>query len=127
MLAELRAEHRNLAAQLRGLGDRQAVHGDAHPGNLLATGTGLRWIDFEDAWSGPCAWDLACLAETRRIDGLAELARYPDAGLDALPVCRAARRLQVVVWSAVLNEHFGYDRTGIGTRLANWRSARMAR
>jgi hypothetical protein len=37
------------------------LHGDAHPGNLLATPTGPVWNDFEDAWLGPLGWDLACL------------------------------------------------------------------
>ena len=31
------------------------------PGNLLATGGGLRWIDFEDVCRGPVGWDLALL------------------------------------------------------------------
>ncbi len=35
------------------------AHGDAHQGNLLATGTGWRWIDFEDVSLMPKFWDLA--------------------------------------------------------------------
>jgi hypothetical protein len=34
------------------------AHGDAHPGNLLATPTGWRWIDFEDVSLMPKFWDL---------------------------------------------------------------------
>jgi hypothetical protein len=37
------------------------LHGDVHPGNLLATGGELRWIDFEDVCRGPLGWDLALL------------------------------------------------------------------
>ncbi|MGW6445325.1 phosphotransferase family protein [Lentzea sp. NPDC055074] len=40
--------------------DVQPLHGDSHPGNLLVTPSGPVWNDFEDAWHGPIAWDLAC-------------------------------------------------------------------
>lgn len=39
----------------------QPLHGDAHPGNLLNTTSGLLWTDWEDAFSGPVEWDLASL------------------------------------------------------------------
>ncbi|MGI5283513.1 phosphotransferase [Nonomuraea polychroma] len=39
----------------------QAVHGDAHPGNLLATSSGLLWNDFEETMAAPVGCDLACL------------------------------------------------------------------
>ncbi|MET9227370.1 phosphotransferase [Lentzea sp. NPDC003310] len=42
--------------------DVQPLHGDAHPGNLLLTPSGPVWNDFEDAWLGPRAWDVACSA-----------------------------------------------------------------
>lgn len=35
------------------------AHGDAHPGNLIASSTGWRWIDFEDASLMPKFWDMA--------------------------------------------------------------------
>ncbi len=35
------------------------AHGDAHPGNLLPTSHGWRWIDCEDVSSMPQFWDLA--------------------------------------------------------------------
>lgn len=35
------------------------AHGDAHPGNLLPTSTGWRWIDFEDVSLMPKYWDFA--------------------------------------------------------------------
>ncbi|ANZ35743.1 hypothetical protein BBK82_06265 [Lentzea guizhouensis] len=40
----------------------QPLHGDPHYGNLLMTARGPVWLDFEDTWLGPVAWDLACLA-----------------------------------------------------------------
>lgn len=57
---------RTAAEQLRPLweapaGELQPLHGDAHPGNVLATRDGLAWIDFEDVSRGPVEWDLATM------------------------------------------------------------------
>ena len=42
-------------------GDCVPLHGDVHPGNLIATRGGLVWIDFEETCRGPVEWDLALL------------------------------------------------------------------
>ena len=47
----------------------QAVHGDAHLGNVLVVPRGQIWIDWEESWRGPIAWDLACLDHRRRVFG----------------------------------------------------------
>lgn len=39
----------------------QALHGDAHMGNLMMTPQGMLWTDWEDAFSGPVEWDLASI------------------------------------------------------------------
>jgi Ser/Thr protein kinase RdoA (MazF antagonist) len=39
----------------------QPLHGDAHLGNVVVAAGRLRWLDWEEAWRGPLAWDLACL------------------------------------------------------------------
>ena len=72
-------------------GDLQPLHGDAHPGNLIATrGGDLVWIDFEDVCLGPVEWDLATI-----IDPPAVAAHHrpdlPSGWLDA----RELRALQV--------------------------------
>lgn len=70
----LAAEER-LRPYLAEPGDTTTVlHGDLHPGNLLATGGELRWIDFEDVCRGPVGWDLALLRwmEPGAGDGLAD-------------------------------------------------------
>jgi hypothetical protein len=36
----------------------QPVHGDAHPGNVLAGGL---WVDLDETCTGPPEWDIACL------------------------------------------------------------------
>ena len=39
--------------------DEQLLHGEPHPWNLLTTGSGLRFIDFENCARGPVEYDLA--------------------------------------------------------------------
>lgn len=45
----------------------QALHGDAHPGNLVMARRGLLWTDWEDAFAGPVEWDLASILWNARI------------------------------------------------------------
>ncbi|AHH94602.1 phosphotransferase [Kutzneria albida] len=96
----MRAERDRLAAELDRLDPpRQALHGDAHPGNTLRTARGLVWNDFEDTWCGPVEWDLAVLAGTSRLDGAAALAAYPlPVNPEAVAVCKRLRTLQGLVW-----------------------------
>ena len=83
-------------------GEVRPLHGDAHPGNLLATPDGWRWTDLEDTCSGPLAWDLACLRTTGRLDGRAALDALPAAPSDAeLAPWVELRRLHAAVWSVV--------------------------
>jgi aminoglycoside phosphotransferase (APT) family kinase protein len=48
-------------------GPVQPVHGDAHLDNILVARGGPVWIDWEESWGGPVAWDLACLDHRRRV------------------------------------------------------------
>jgi hypothetical protein len=85
--------------------DVQPLHGDAHPGNLLMTPRGPLWNDFEDTWRGPVTWDLACLALTRRLDGMTAAADYPRPRGDlAFPL--RLRRLHAAGWLTVLERRF---------------------
>lgn len=78
----------------------QVLHGDAHPGNLVATPAGWRWIDLEETCRGPVRWDLAVLRGTRRLDGAAAVAAYalalglPPVADAELADLLALRRLQ---------------------------------
>lgn len=75
------------------------LHGDAHPGNLLATAAGWRWTDLEDSCRGPLGWDLACLASTSRLDGRAALAALPvPVDEEALAPFVQLRRLHAAAW-----------------------------
>ncbi|HEX6346791.1 aminoglycoside phosphotransferase family protein [Umezawaea sp.] len=83
----------------------QPLHGDAHPGNLLMTANGPVWNDFEDTWRGPVTWDLACLALTGRLDGMAAASGYPvPRGGLAFPL--RLRRLHAAGWLTVLERRF---------------------
>jgi aminoglycoside phosphotransferase (APT) family kinase protein len=82
-------------------GDVRPLHGDAHPGNLVATRDGLVWIDFEDVCLGPVEWDLATMMDPAAVAG-----HYrPDPEL--LARCRELRALQVLLCLAGLYDVFG--------------------
>jgi Ser/Thr protein kinase RdoA (MazF antagonist) len=54
---------------------RVALHGDAHPGNVITTATGCRLVDWELACTGPAEWDHGhLLMHVRR--GLTDRHRY---------------------------------------------------
>jgi hypothetical protein len=94
-------------------GANRALHGDPHPGNLLATPDGWLWGDLEDTSTGPVEWDLACLRSTGRLDGRAALDAFPGAPTDEqLAPWLELRRLHAAVWGVVIDaEHpqFGLD------------------
>ncbi|MFC4857971.1 phosphotransferase family protein [Actinophytocola glycyrrhizae] len=99
------------------------LHGDAHPGNLLATPSGPVWNDFEDTWLGPLGWDLACLLGSGRVDGAAAVAAYPGPYSRAeLSVCAELRELFGVVWRFVLARRFPDHRADADTHLREWLS-----
>lgn len=72
---ELRERFARLRTDLDGW-PAQALHGDAHPGNLLPARDGWRWNDLEDTCLGPVEWDLACLLRTTRLDGRVAVRAY---------------------------------------------------
>jgi hypothetical protein len=78
----------------------QVLHGDAHPGNMLRTGRGWVWHDFEETCIGPVEWDLATMTRTRRLDGREAVRHYPAAPPydDLLPWVELRRR-QVPMWN----------------------------
>jgi hypothetical protein len=94
-------------------GTVRALHGDPHPGNLLATADGWIWGDLEDTCAGPVEWDLACLRSTGRLDGRAALDAFPGAPSDdELARWLELRRLHAAVWGVVIDaEHpqFGLE------------------
>ncbi len=102
--ADVRARVAGEVERLRPrLGGRlQVLHGDAHPGNLLATPGGLVWTDLEDSCAGPPEWDLACLRLTSRLDGRAALDAVGGPSDADLAPWLALRRLHQQAWTTVV-------------------------
>jgi Ser/Thr protein kinase RdoA (MazF antagonist) len=115
---------RELAAELDGASGRnQVLHGDAGPGNLMATDAGWVWHDFEDTCSGPVAWDLAAPTTSRRLDGARVLAAYADpVDPGQLSVCQQLRRLHLTIWYALYAERLPEQRQRAADLLAAWRT-----
>ena len=87
-----------------GAGPGRALHGDGHPGNLLATHDGgWRWTDLEDTCAGPVEWDLACLLRTSRLDGRAAVRAYGrDPDDPRIAPLTALRRLHGGLYSKLI-------------------------
>lgn len=85
----------------------QAIHGDAHLGNVINGPDGPLWNDWEDAGLGPREWDLCCLhgtgvADDRDLVSSAQSGYGTPLAKDALTALEAVRRFQVTVWSLVM-------------------------
>jgi hypothetical protein len=69
----------------------QLLHGEPHPGNVLNTKNGLRFIDLETCCRGPVEFDLAHVPQ--------EVSdRYPDADQELLRECRILVLAMVAAW-----------------------------
>ncbi|WP_052573414.1 aminoglycoside phosphotransferase family protein [Haloferula sp. BvORR071] len=98
----------------------QALHGDAHLGNLMNTTLGLLWTDWEDTFSGPVEWDLASMIWNARV--LEEDHTYADAVLDAyraaggiidrviMQHCMIGRAAVMTAWYPVLYPDMSAER-----------------
>jgi hypothetical protein len=69
----------------------QLLHGEPHPGNVLGTMKGLRFIDLETCCRGPVEFDIAHVPE-------AASEHYPDADQELLGECRALTLAMVAAW-----------------------------
>jgi hypothetical protein len=79
----------------RMIGDRgaaeQLLHGEPHPGNVLATKNGLLFIDLETCCRGPVEFDLAHAPE--------EVSdHYPGVDQDLLRECRILVLAMITTW-----------------------------
>jgi Ser/Thr protein kinase RdoA (MazF antagonist) len=118
--AALSAAHTRLMAEL-GSFPARPLHGDAGAGNLMATGSGWVWHDFEDTCSGPVTWDLAASTASQRLDGRHVLAAYGES-VDAaqLATCEQLRRLHLTVWYSLYAERLPDLRSRAAELLALW-------
>jgi aminoglycoside phosphotransferase (APT) family kinase protein len=69
----------------------QLLHGEPHPGNVLTTQHGLRFIDFETCCRGPVEFDLAHAPE-------AVSAHYPGVKRELLRECRLLVLAMITTW-----------------------------
>jgi Ser/Thr protein kinase RdoA (MazF antagonist) len=120
--AALAAAFARLSAELEAAaGAGQVLHGDAGAGNLMATAAGWAWHDFEDACTGPAAWDLAPSVASPFMDTERFLAAYggtADARL--LDVCQQLRRLHLTVWYSLYAERLPECRERAAELRAGW-------
>jgi thiamine kinase-like enzyme len=72
-------------------GAEQLLHGEPHPGNVLATKNGLLFIDLETCCRGPVEFDLAHAPED-----VSE--HYPDINQDLLRECRILVLAMITTW-----------------------------
>ncbi|MEU5153995.1 aminoglycoside phosphotransferase family protein [Glycomyces sp. NPDC021274] len=82
---------RDLRGEIAGHGQDQLLHGEPHPGNLLATAQGPLFIDFETCCRGPVEFDLA-----HAPDELEE--HYPGVDRELLRQCRILMLAMVTTW-----------------------------
>jgi len=77
----------------------QLLHGEPHPGNLLSTGNGLLFIDFETCCRGPIEFDVAHVPE--EVSAL-----YPDVDQVLLAECRRLVLAMVAAWRWDIRDEF---------------------
>lgn len=115
---------------------QQALHGDAHMGNLMMTTQGLLWTDWEDAFSGPIEWDLASVIWNAKLlendNDIVEkiLAAYKYAGgyFDqmALQQCLIARAAVMSTWYPILYPNPSPDRVAKLQHRLDWLAANQS-
>lgn len=94
----------------------QLLHGEPHPGNLLRTASGPRFIDFETCCHGPVEFDLA--------HAPADVAdHYPGADPLLLRDCRILSIAMVASWRADRDDVFPNGRQLRDELLAEVRAA----
>jgi hypothetical protein len=76
----------------------QLLHGEPHPGNVLATKNGLLFIDLETCCRGPVEFDLAHAPEE-----ITE--HYPQVNQDLLRECRLLVLAMVATWRWDRSDH----------------------
>ena len=69
----------------------QLLHGEPHPGNLLRTKQGLRFVDLETCCRGPVEFDIAHAPEAVSV-------HYPGADQQLICQCRILMLAMIVTW-----------------------------
>jgi hypothetical protein len=117
----------HLRATVRALepAPRQALHGDAFPGNFIHTTRGLLWTDWEDTFSGPVEWDLASalwnaqFLEHDTVTVASIRQAYGPVNDDLLQQCFIGRAAVMTAWYPILYPNPDAERSAkLDARLA---------
>jgi aminoglycoside phosphotransferase (APT) family kinase protein len=91
-----------LSASISGRGSgEQLLHGEPHPGNLLRTGKGPLFIDFETCCTGPVEFDIAhgLFSDGGRPLTAEEVCgHYPASDQDGIEQCRILIWAMITTW-----------------------------
>jgi len=93
----------------------QLLHGEPHPGNVLATEKGLLFVDLETCCRGPVEFDLAHAPE-----GVAE--HYPGVDQDLLRKCRILVLAMITTWRWDRTDQFPNGRQLAAERMGELRT-----
>ena len=127
--------HKQLTSCVKTLAQfpHQALHGDAHMGNLLHTTNGLLWTDWEDTFCGPVEWDLASIIWNAQIldrdyafvEQVLDAYRENGGAIDkrALHYSTIARGAVMTVWYPILYPNPNPDRQSKLQRRIEWLEA----
>lgn len=100
-------------------GTEQLLHGEPHPGNLLATKDGSLFVDLETCCRGPVEFDLAHAPE-------AVGEHYPGVDQDLLRACRTLVLAMITAWRWDRDDRFPNGRLLGGQWLDQLRAARRS-
>ena len=95
----------------------QLLHGEPHPGNVLVTKDGLRFIDFETCCRGPVEFDLAHAPE-------AVSEHYPGVDHALLRACRMLVLAMITTWRWERGDRLPHGRERGREWLSQLRAAR---
>jgi hypothetical protein len=76
----------------------QLLHGEPHPGNVLRTNVGLRFVDLETCCRGPIEFDIAHATVDTSAPPSAVAAHYPGADLSLVRDCWILMLAMIVAW-----------------------------
>jgi aminoglycoside phosphotransferase (APT) family kinase protein len=111
---------------------RGLIHGDAHPGNVIAGPDGPVLCDFDSSCVGPPEWDLTPLAVGRerfadpagRYRMLADVYGFDVTAWEGFPVLRAARELKLTTSVLPILRSHPQVRAELRRRLTDLRTGR---
>jgi len=119
-------DHLTTSIEVLGTFPHQALHGDAHMGNLMNTTRGLLWTDWEDTFAGPVEWDVASviwnakLLESDKATVNAVLQAYGRVDEQAMHHSLIGRAAVMTAWYPILYPNPNAERQSRLQRRIEW-------